>query len=247
MRGPHVHRRWASALPGFFLLMKREHVEELLDRGAGSDAEVAESLADLRRINGFLGGWRVLRRLLDEQVRRTGLRAFSLLDLATGSADLPARVRRRYPQARILASDFHLRHLRLARARIGRAGGLQLVCGDLRRPPFRERSFDFVSASLVLHHFTDEQLPEVLRAMAGLARCALLVNDLDRHWLPLYFIRWAWPFFARSPITRFDASASIRRAFAAGELERAARAAGFARFRTRWHAPFRRSLVVELD
>ena len=39
-----------------FVADRRIHVEELLDAGAGSDSEVAQSLADLRRINRFLGG-----------------------------------------------------------------------------------------------------------------------------------------------------------------------------------------------
>ena len=221
---------------------RRIHVEELLDAGQGTDAEVEASLADLRRINRFLGGRRVLRKLLGEQVRRRGLREFSLLDVGTGSADLPAAARRWYPRARVVGLDFHLRHLRLAES-----PGLRLVCGDARRAPFAPRSFDFVAASLFLHHFTDVQAPSLLRELAGLARRALLINDLDRHWLPFYFIAWTAPLLARSPITRFDGPASVQRAFGPGELERLAAEAGFRRFRARWHTPFRRSLVIELD
>lgn len=225
-----------------FVAGRRIHVQELLDAGAGSDAEVAASLADLRRINRFLGGRRVLRKLLREQVRRTGLQMFSLLDVATGSADLPAAVLRWYPQARAVGLDFHLRHLRLAKA-----AGVWLVCGDAFRAPFAPRSFDFVAASLFLHHFTDAEAPRLLGELAKLARRALLINDLDRHRAPFYFIRWTAPLFARSSLTRFDGPASVQRAFGPGELERMAREAGFRRFHARWHMPFRRSLAVELD
>ena len=225
-----------------FVADRRIHVEELLDAGAGSDSEVAQSLADLRRINRFLGGGCLLRKLLGEQVRRTGLRAFSLLDVATGSGDLPAAVRRWYPQARVTALELHLRHLRLAQApRVG------LVCGDAFRAPFAMRSFDFVAVSLFLHHLPDPEVPHLLRDIARLARHALLINDLDRHWVPFYFLRWTAPLFARSRITRFDGPASVQRAFGQGELEQAAAAAGFRHFRARWHVPFRRSLVVELE
>jgi len=225
-----------------FISERRVHVEELLDAGGGSDAEVAASLADLRRINRCLGGRRVLRKLLGEQVRRTGLREFSLLDVATGSADLPAAALRWYPQARVVGVDLHWRHLRLAEA-----PGLPLVCADAFRLPFAPRAFDFVAVALFLHHLTDGEIPRLLRELAALVRHALLVSDLDRHWLPFYFLHWTSPLFARSSITRFDGPASIQRAFGPGELERAAEQAGFPRFRARWHMPFRRSLVVEVD
>ena len=199
-----------------FVADRRIHVQEMLDVGAGSDAEVAESLADLRRINRFLGGRGVLRKLLREQVRRTGLRAFSLLDVATGSGDLPAAVRRWYPQAHVTALELHLRHLRLAQT-----PGVGLVCGNAFHAPFATRSFDFVAVSLFLHHWPDVEVPHLLHELARL--------------------------FARSPITRFDGPASVQRAFGPGELKQAAGEAGFRHFRTRWHVPFRRSLVVELD
>ncbi len=225
-----------------FVSSRRVHVEELLDAGRAGDPEVQTSLADLRRMNRFLGGRQVLRRLLREQVRRTGLETFSLLDVATGSADLPAAVARWYPQARLVGLDFHLRHLRVADA-----PGVFLVCGDARRAPFAPGSFDFVAASLFLHHLTEEETPTLLRHLAALARHALLISDLDRHWLPFHFLHWSAPLFARSPITRFDAPASVQRAFGPGELERMAEGVGFRRFRARWHLPFRRSLAIELD
>lgn len=220
------------------MLDQRVHVEELLDAGTGSDEDVACSLADLRRMNRWLGGHSVFRKMLREQVRRTGLSRFSVLDVATGSADLPAQIQQWYPAAFATGLDLKLRHL-------GRSPA-PVACADIFQPPFPPASFDFVTASLFVHHFTDAELPTLLRQMASLARYALLINDLDRHWLPFYFIRAASPLFARSPITQFDAPASIARGFRAGELERAARAAGFARFRARWHWPFRRSLIVEL-
>lgn len=225
-------------------LRKRVHRAEKLDEGSGSDPEVAASLADLRRTNRWLGGTRLLQRLLDREVRRNGLRAFSLLDIGTGSTDLAAAVRRRYPASLVVGCDRQVRHLLLSRP--GDRAQVELVCGNLFQLPFPPRSFDFVTASCFAHHFTDAELPAALGEMAQLARLAVLISDLDRHWVPLVFMRGTWPLFARSPITRHDSNASIRRAFAAGDLEQVAEQAGFARFRSAWHFPFRRSLVIEV-
>jgi SAM-dependent methyltransferase len=215
----------------------RVHQPELLDLGTVPDDEVRESLGDLRRVNRWLGGRRVLARLLDEQVRRTGLRTFTLLDAGTGSGDLPEFVARRYG-ARVVGLDRQLLHLREGR------GGWTPVCGEMRELPFAPRSFDFVAASLVLHHFADNDAADLLARLATLARRALLVNDLERS-------AWAWRFVRYAPlfsaVSREDGMISVQQAFTAAELQALAARAGLSRVRVRRHVPFRLSLVSELS
>jgi hypothetical protein len=71
----------------------------------------------------------------------------------------------------------------------------------------------------------------------------VLVNDLERHWLPYLFICSARP-FARSRITRHDGPASVRQAYTRSEIEALAREAGFAHFETRRLLPFRWGLIL---
>ncbi len=251
---------------------RRVHTEEILDAGTAGDEEVLRSLRDIERINKFLGGRRLLLNLLSEQLQRTGLRSFSLLDVGTGAGDLLSAVarwcrRQGYP-AELVGLDRQLRHLRFAdnhdwipvslvEAGLSRHadGGIKPplqkpnwlpVCGEAGSLPFLSRTFDFVSASLFLHHFEDKQAVALLRALAQTARHALLVNDLERHVLAYHFIRLT-PFFASSPITRWDGPVSVERAFHKEELEELARQSGLKRWRVRKHLPFRLSLVVEVS
>ncbi len=221
----------------------RLYRQEILDLGTATDHQVRESLGDLRRLNAWLGGRRVLGKLIVEQLQRTALPSFTMLDVGTGSGDLPEYVARRYG-ARIaglgiVGMDRQLRHLHE-----GRGGGWTPLCGDMRQLPFAPRSFDFVAASLVLHHFEDGEAAELLAQLAGLARHALLVNDLERH-------EWAWRFIRYAPVfgevSRLDGVASVQQAFTPGELESLARRAGLQRFRVRRHIPYRLSLAVELS
>ena len=46
------------------LTPKRIYEEEMLDAGEGTDDDVARSLSDLRRINRFLGGRKVVLRAI---------------------------------------------------------------------------------------------------------------------------------------------------------------------------------------
>jgi SAM-dependent methyltransferase len=222
----------------------RLYRQEILDLGTASDQQVRESLGDLRRINSWLGGRRVLDKLIAEQLQRTGLRSFTMLDVGTGSGDLPEYVARRYG-ARvaglgIVGMDRQLRHLCECRD----SSAWTPLCGDVRQLPFAPRSFDFVAASLVLHHFEDGAAAELLARLAGLGRHALLINDLERH-------EWAWRFIRYAPlfseVSRADGEVSVQQAFTSDELESVGRRAGLARFRVRRHIPYRLSLVAELS
>jgi len=222
----------------------RLYRQEILDLGTASDQQVRESLGDLRRINSWLGGRCVLGKLIAEQLQRTGLRSFTMLDAGTGSGDLPEYVARRYgarvAKLGIVGLDRQLRHLCERR----NSSAWTPLCGDLRQLPFAPGSFDLVAASLVLHHFEDGEAPELLARLAGLARHALLINDLERHEWAWRFIRYA-PFF--NEVSRLDGVASVQQAFTPDELESVGRRAGLTRFRVRRHIPYRLSLVAELS
>ena len=132
------------------LTPQRVYIEELLDLGEGTDADVARNLADLRRINRFLGGRRVVLEALDALVGDVDLQQLSLLDVGTGSADIPGAVadwcRARGIAGNITALDLSERNLRIARERLGIHASVQLVRGDSMCLPFADRSVDVVTA-----------------------------------------------------------------------------------------------------
>ncbi len=210
----------------------RPHLPELLDDPATTPAQAALNLADLRRYNRWLGGCRVLLGLL----ARERLDRFSLLDVGAGSGDVPDAVARSYPRARIVLCDLKPHHL---------PGAGERVAAGAHTLPFAAASFDFVSASLLLHQFRDDDVVAALREFGRVARRAVLVNDLERHWFPLLFVHLSAPIFARSPLSRHDAPASVRQAFQPDELRALARSAGFVNVTVRRHRPwFRLTLVA---
>ncbi len=217
--------------------MSRPYIPELLDAAATRSAEVAQSLDDLRRFNRWLGGTSVLLGLLGGEVRRARVESFSFLDVGAGSGDLAAAVAARHPQARIVVSDLKPYHLP--------GNGTPAVAAAAHALPFSDASFDYVAASLLLHQLPDAEAIAALAGFGRLARRAVLINDLERHWFPLAFLSLAAPVFSRSPLTRHDAPASVRQAFRPEELGALALAAGFSDFAVRRHRPwFRLSLVA---
>jgi len=229
------------------LTPKRIYEEELLDAGAGTDDDVVDNLLDLRRVNRFLGGSRILVHALSSIVMRERMRRMSLLDVGTGSADIPGEVARwcdrRAVEHFLTALDISERNLRLAREQLGISPGVELVRADSLALPFADSSFDFVTASLFLHHFRDEDAVRLLAELARVARRAVIVNDLARNLIPYYFARLTGPLLAKSFLTRNDGPVSVLRGFTAAELKDLARRAGLERFSVRRLFPYRLLLI----
>ena len=206
-------------------LGKRLILPELLDSLPPEKAR--GSLGDLVRINQRWGGHSTLRRLLREVVPGSG--RFSVLDVGAASGDMGACIRRWYPGASVTSLDYVESHL-------AKAGGAR-IAGDAFRLPFRPGSFDYVFCSLFLHHFTDEEVVELLRGFGEVARKAVLVIDLERHPIPYYFIAWSRPLLGWDPVTVHDGAISVEAAFRREELEELARRAGLRNPRARVYRP----------
>jgi ubiquinone/menaquinone biosynthesis C-methylase UbiE len=233
------------------LTPKRIYEEELLDAGEGTDEDVARSLSDLRRVNRFLGGRRVILRALSSHLNRAGLEKVSLLDVGTGSADMPMAVAEHFRvcgiDTFIAAVDISERNLRVSRAQLGVSSEIHLVRADSLRLPFAARSFDFVTASLFLHHFSDDDVVRVLADLGRIARRAVIVNDLIRNLVPYYFTRIAGPILAASFLTRNDGPVSVLRGFTRDEMTDLARRAGLRVREARRMFPYRLLMVADVD
>jgi len=233
------------------LTPKRIYEEELLDAGEGTDDDVARSLSDLRRVNRFLGGRKVLLRALSSCLQDTSLDQVSLLDVGTGSADIPMAVaescKARGLETFIAAVDISERNLRISRERLGVSSEVHLVRADSLRLPFAARSFDFVTASLFLHHFRDDDVVRLLADFGRIARRAVIVNDLVRNRVPYYFTRIAGPILAASFLTRNDGPVSVLRGFTPDEMNDLARRAGLKVRELKRVFPYRLSLVADVS
>lgn len=211
-------------------LARRSRETERLDTGVPEE-EARRSLADLRFVNRWLGDWRALRTALAPLL--DGRAAPRVLDVGSGSGELAALLRRRFPRAIVVALDLKPLHLAAAPPTLHR------VAADARRLPFAPAAFDVVMASLFLHHFDDEDLPAVLRSLYDQARDALVVNDLRRARVPHAFGRLVFPWLFRSPVSVHDGLVSIRRAFTTGELRQAFSGAGIRDVSIRRRFPYR--------
>jgi SAM-dependent methyltransferase len=215
--------------------------------------QLEDSLADLRTVNRWLGGSASVIRRLTPLIRRlhgAGAATIRLLDVGTGSADLPLLLerwcRKRRIPLRVVASDLHAGTVRSAARALSSRPGISLVRSDALRLPFADGSFHLALCSTMLHHLDDAGAVAVLRELDRVASAGILVSDLRRsrgamagaHLL-------AHTLWRRHPITRHDGPASVAAGFTRGELEDLARTAGLRGASVRNEPVFRISLTID--
>ena len=210
-------------------------VRELLDSAdEATESELTHTLRDIRRANIFgLGTWVVLhhlKRMIGDGPRGRQIR---ILDLATGSADIPQAVCRwgegRGYDIRFVATDISKEILLVARSRIEKAGlghWVEFSACDAARPPFPDGSFDYAICSLAMHHLDLDSSIRLVREMSRVATEGFIINDIYRS-QGAWYMAWVLAHItSTNRLTRHDGPASVNRAFTPRELRRIGREAG---------------------
>ena len=196
--------------------MKRVVIPELLDTDAGTPAEVAATLSDLRNINRWFGGIATTQSMIAQVVRRHGARSLSLLDVAAGEGYVPhaasAHMRKAGVRLQVTLLDRAHSHLKN-----GSGNGSSAVAGDALALPFADGSFDLVSSCLFAHHLEPGELVQFVNEALRVGRTAVIINDLVRDPIHLALVYASLALY-RSRFNRHDAPASVRRAYTVKEM-----------------------------
>lgn len=251
-RARSVSRKITDAMRCLFTPLSRSHASELLDDSGLDPDELAANLRDIRRVNRFFGGTSTIMRYVPGLIALVPpQRTVSILDLATGSADIPITLsawgKSNGRSLQITASDSSQEILDIAANHVSGKADVTLSLYDARDVAAPDAGFDIVLCSLALHHFAPDDAVRVLREMRRLARIGWIVNDLQRSRLG-YLAAWvAAHFTTRNRLTRHDAPLSVLRAYTPGELRDLVVQAGVGPAMVRSHAWFRMAAVGQIE
>lgn len=197
---------------------------EVLDDPDADPAVVRAQLADLTVLNRWFGGTRAVTSALLPLLPRAGT-ACTLLDVGTGSGDVPRAVTRAAARRGVRIVAMGLDRCPSV-AHVAGNAGLPMILADGAILPVASKSVDFVVASQVLHHLEVEVAVRWIAELDRVARRAVVIADLRRSRLAMAAL-WAASFPLRlHPSTRRDGVLSLRRGYTVPELEALLRAAG---------------------
>jgi hypothetical protein len=183
---------------------------ERLDVETPPPALLERSYRFLSFVNRRLGGVAATRKAFEEfEPGWRSARVIRVLDVASGSADIPRALETWNPKLRFTCLDLR-----------PDPGGRVGVIGNALRLPFRDGAFDYVTTSLFMHHLDDEAAPAALKEFDRVARRGLVMNDLVRR-TRLYLWTKVFTLFANEYV-RNDGPLSVRKSFTVEELGRLA-------------------------
>jgi len=223
------------------------NVPEMIEDPDADAQLLRDELKSIRTINRLFGGYAAIRRgmgLLLADVKKDEI---SILDLGTGSADLPIyllelgrRLNRRF---QITAIDNHPRVLEVARERTRRHPEILIETGNLVSPNYPPGAFDIVLCSLTLHHFSREDAIRIVHSMNLLCQIGFFVNDLDRSWIAAWTTKCYTHLTTRNPMTQTDSYLSVLRGFTPSEIQDMVSEAGLQNIKI-YRQPFFRFLLI---
>jgi len=218
-------------------------VPEIMDRRGNDPALLRADLRVLANINRQLGGHQIPLQYL----RRWQKPVLTILDLATGAADVPRAIvqwaRRQRIKVEITAVDGNEEILAIAREWSAGYPEIEFAHHNLLALPYGAGSYDIVLNSLTLHHFAETDVVTILRRIHEIARTGYVINDLRRHWLAIWGSKLMARTIIQNPIAQYDAPASCERAFTIGELRDLAIRAGLPVFEMERHWGYRMALI----
>jgi ubiquinone/menaquinone biosynthesis C-methylase UbiE len=203
--------------------MQRVDAPEILDSDACSPREAQAVLVAIGRVNRWFGGVATTQKMVSRVVQAAGVKQLSLLEVAAGSGEVPAIVRRKLARRRIVldVTLLDLAHCHLPGgdpAAGNNAKHSSRIVGDALRLPFKDGAFDVVSCSLFVHHLRPQQVQQFVREALRVCRRAVLINDLVRHPLHLAAAFAGFPLMLNR-VAWLDGLTSVRRAYVPKEIE----------------------------
>jgi 2-polyprenyl-3-methyl-5-hydroxy-6-metoxy-1,4-benzoquinol methylase len=221
----------------------RDLQPELMDDPALEAGAHERALRALSRLNRASGAARALWREVREVAGAPGHPPVRLLDVATGSGDVPVglacRARREGVALSVSGVDVSERAVAAARRRAAAEGvEAEFLRLDALNEPL-PGEYDLVTCSLFMHHLERAAAVALLYKMRCAAKRMVLVSDLRRS-RGSYALAWIGGRLAGSRVARADALLSVRAAWTMEEFAEMAAEAGLegARIEPRWPARF---------
>ena len=235
------------------MFKQRATQAELMDDLNLSNEALRRNLDELEIINKWLGGNAVVTNALNKILSKDKSKTISgsplkIADLGCGGGDILREVANWAKQKKITVNltgiDANSFMVEYATQKCAHFPNIQVLQENIFASEFKQRKFDIIICSLFCHHFTDKQLVQLFRQLYQQVRVAVIINDLHRHPLAYYSIKWLTKLFSRSYLVRNDAPLSVLRAFRKSEIQVILAAAGITNYTLRWLWAFRWQIIL---
>jgi SAM-dependent methyltransferase len=228
---------------------RRSHQAEMMDAENISFEDFQSCLQGLEIVNICVLAYRPTLRWLTKTLKDINPRQpISILDAGSGGGGMLRKIRkwarRDGREIHLTGVDLNPRAKRAAESFTPSDAAIQFeTCDIFSIDP--NRTADLIISCAFAHHLTDNEVIKFLQWMDSHATRGWFINDLHRHPIPFYFVRYAMRVLKADPIVAHDGPISVARAFTATDWRSLIAQAGIPveQVQISWYFPFRYCLA----
>lgn len=221
-------------------LRQRSYQKELMDGNDIPFEAMAQTLKELNIVNTRLGGHAItikgIRQLIKDKEK------VSICEIGCGGGDNLFAIYKYCLKKNIpvtfIGIDINPECIAFAKQQYSQLP-CQWICSDYALVNFENNPPDIIFSSLFCHHFTNEELVAMLKWQQQSSRKGFFINDLHRHWLAYYLIKYITKFFSKSYLVKNDACLSVARSFTKEDWNQLFQQAGIKEYTINWRWAFR--------
>ncbi len=227
------------------MLKERSQEIEIMDDLEISGEVVNQTLRELNTINKFLGGNQISVSAFKQMVK--GQEKVVLADLGCGGGDIMIEMakwtRKKKKEAEFIGIDANPNIVQFAESNSAKFPEIQYRAINILEKEFTDLKVDIIHCCLFVHHFSKSELVQLFKQFKKQAKIGVIINDLHRHPIAYWSIKFLTYLFSRSTMVRNDAAISVARGFKKSELISILNEAGITNYKLSWQWAFRWKLI----
>lgn len=228
----------------------RSAQKELLDRDDIPFEDIKQNMKELDFINTWLGGHAITIKGIESLVKLSNYQLtdkLTICEMGCGGGDNLRAIGKWCKQRNIsvvlIGIDINPNCIEYARSRKDNFD-IDFIADDYRNVKFETKP-TVIFSSLFCHHFTNEELHTQFNWMKEHASVGFFVNDLQRHPLAYYSIKFLTQLFSKSYLVKNDAPLSVLRGFHKKELLQILVELSIIHYQLNWMWAFRWLLIYK--
>lgn len=227
----------------------RTEEPEIMDDFSLEGEELVIALDKIAAINRLLGGNKLTLHGIKLLLKKTDLsKTITIADIGCGNGDM-LRMLAKYGEKqgirfRLIGVDANAFTINYARELSKDFKNIEYVCLDIFSSAFQHLQYDIALCTLTLHHFSNQEIENILDLLHQKATIGIVVNDLHRSKLAYRLFEGICFIFNLNNMSKNDGLVSILRGFKKSELIHFSKKLNLNNYSINWKWAFRYQWII---
>ncbi|WP_242661165.1 methyltransferase domain-containing protein [Flavobacterium johnsoniae] len=227
----------------------RTQETEIMDDFSLKGEELRAALDQIARINQLLGGNNLTLHGIKRLLKQTDTsKTITVADIGCGNGDMLRMLAKFGKKSNLKlkligvdANDFTINY---ARKLSNEYSNIEYKCVDIFSEDFKTLKYDIVLCTLTLHHFSNEEILNIITTFNKNAETGIIINDLHRSKIAYRLFELICFLFNLKKMSREDGLVSILRGFKKNELEEFSKKLNIKNYTINWKWAFRYQWII---